>query len=137
MKKIVGILLLAFITAGIAWGQAGMKKKRAAPPEYGRVVLNESATAAGLPPVIFDHWVHRKNYTCRLCHVDIGFGMTAGSTKIRAVDNIKGFYCGACHNGRQQAGRKLFESCAREYSREEYSKRCVKCHSLERNDEDF
>ena len=54
----------------------------------------------GMAPVVFDHWLHRKNFTCRLCHVDIGFGMTAGSTKIRAVDNMKGYYCGTCHNGR-------------------------------------
>jgi c(7)-type cytochrome triheme protein len=136
MKKVF-CALFVLIAASFAWGQGGVKKKRPLPQEYGRVTLNEYSPQAGMPAVVFDHWVHRKNYSCRLCHVDIGFGMTAGSTKIHAADNAKGFYCGACHNGRTQfTGKKIFEACSKEYSREEY-KRCVRCHSLERVDEAF
>ena len=48
----------------------------------------------------FDHWLHRSKFTCRVCHVDIGFAMEAKGTKVTADMNVKGFYCGSCHNGR-------------------------------------
>jgi len=110
-----------------------MKKRKLPPYEYGSVVISNFSQPAGIPPVVFDHWVHRQYYTCRVCHVDVGFGMTANSTKIRSTDNMKGFFCGTCHNGRSEYNKKrIFASCAKEYSREEY-KRCVKCHVLERS----
>jgi len=99
------------------------------PAEYGRVVINRYSVGAGMAPVVFDHWLHRAIYTCRLCHVDAGFAMEAGGTGITAETNMKGYYCGACHNGAMEyEDRKLFASCAKEYTPEE-GKRCVKCHS--------
>lgn len=52
-------------------------------------------------PVQFPHWLHRSKYTCRLCHVDIGFAMVAGETGITCEDIKSGVYCGACHNGNE------------------------------------
>jgi c(7)-type cytochrome triheme protein len=87
------------------------------PPEtYGRVIINTYSKKAGLAPVVFDHWLHRAKYTCRLCHVDIGFVMEAGASKINAAANMKGFYCGACHNG-----ERLYEEDIRILCREIYS----------------
>jgi len=98
--------------------------------EYmGRVVLNNFSRRAGMEPVVFDHWLHRASFTCRLCHVDIGFAMEAGETRINAELNTSGFYCGACHDGKRTIDQKtIFAACAKEFSEEE-KKRCDRCHS--------
>lgn len=128
MKRVVIVLILV-VVAGLAWGQ-GVKKKKVLPPEYGRVVMASFAPQSGVPPVVFDHWQHRRNYTCRLCHVDIGFAMTAGGTKVRAADNMKGYYCGTCHNGSTKFnGKKIFPSCGNEPSAQQ-QKQCERCHYL-------
>ena len=131
MKKLF-LIILFFALSGLASAQgSGTKKKKVLPPDYGKVVLNNYSLQSGMPPVVFNHWSHRRIYTCRLCHVDIGFAMETGGTKIRAADNIKGYYCGACHNGRNRHdGRNIFEACDREYQQKQYE-RCVRCHSLE------
>jgi c(7)-type cytochrome triheme protein len=125
------IVLCAAVTAGLA--QTGVKKKRPLPHEYGRVVMNGLSGQAGLAGVEFEHWFHRTRYTCRLCHVDLTFAMKAGGTNVKASDNAKGFYCGACHNGKSDSiGKKVFESCATKYSREDLP-RCIRCHSVGKN----
>jgi len=132
MKRTWFVLLMLLASAGGLWAGGG-KKKKPLPYEYGSVTIDNFSRQAGMAPVLFDHWVHRRNYTCRLCHVDIGFGMTANSTKIRAADNMKGYFCGTCHNGSAGLNKKrIFEACATSYSREDY-KRCVKCHALEKD----
>lgn len=133
MKKLFLILLLVPLFAGLVWAQTGVKKKRPRPNEYGRVTINNLSEKEGLAPVVFDHWFHRSKFTCRLCHVDIGFGMKAGATGIRAADNMKGFYCGTCHNGKMAFDdRKVFESCARQSGQTDI-KKCERCHSMGRN----
>jgi c(7)-type cytochrome triheme protein len=136
MKRIavaaVGLIAL-IILAGLALGQTGVKKKRALPHEFGNVVINNYSEKAGMAPVEFNHWLHRGMYTCRLCHVDIAFGMKAGSSNIKAADNRKGFYCGVCHNGKMTVnGKVIFASCLPAYSQED-AKRCERCHSVGRN----
>jgi c(7)-type cytochrome triheme protein len=132
MRKLCCVVLVLLMAVSVTWA-SGTKKRKLPPYEFGSVTINNFSRQSGMPPVAFDHWVHRKSFTCRLCHVDIGFGMTAGATKIRAVDNIKGYYCGTCHNGRVNNNKqRVFEACAKEYSREDY-KRCVLCHALEKN----
>ena len=112
MKKIITTGILVCLFAAAAFAQTGIKKKRPLPFEYGRVVIHNFSEKSGLAPVVFDHWLHRAKYTCRLCHVDIGFAMKAGETGIKASDNMAGYYCGACHNGRTTADdRKIFDSC--------------------------
>src|SRR6266542_3460335 len=54
----------------------GMKPRDA--PEYGSVLLDRRASRAGVPPVTFDHWRHRARFSCRVCHVDVGFAMARG-----------------------------------------------------------
>jgi len=101
-----------------------------APQSQGLVILNKYSQRAGLAPVIFDHWLHRSLFTCRLCHMDVGFAMESGETKIRASLNMQGFYCGACHDGKRTIGGKIiFAACAEKFSEEE-GKRCGRCHSL-------
>ncbi len=138
MKSKLIILSVCIIVAGTlaavwTFAETGMKKRRPLPFEYGRVVIQNYSEKAGLAPVVFNHWLHRAKYTCRLCHVDIGFAMKAGETGIKAADNIKGYYCGTCHNGRTVSGdKKIFGSCAVAPAPEERT-RCQRCHSLGTN----
>ena len=82
---------------------------------YRRVVLNKFSRKAGMAPVVFDHWLHRAEFTCRLCHVDLGFAMQAGDSGIDAETNAMGYYCGACHDGKRvYADRQIFAACAKE-----------------------
>jgi c(7)-type cytochrome triheme protein len=121
----VGLLVLAVLIparAADAWN-------RPAPSEYGKVVIKNYSKRGGLAPVVFDHWVHRSRFTCRLCHVDIGFAMEAGGTSISAAKNKQGYYCGACHDGKRAIGdKKIFAACSDDTSKEA-SARCERCHS--------
>ena len=77
----------------------GTKKREPKPDEYGNLTINNYSEKNGIAPVVFSHWLHRSSYTCRLCHVDLGFAMEHGATMIKEQDNQNGLYCGACHNG--------------------------------------
>jgi c(7)-type cytochrome triheme protein len=130
MKKILVLIFFAVFITTVVFAQTGVKKRRPRPDEYGRVTIGNFSEKAGLAKVNFDHWLHRAKYTCRLCHVDIGFAMTTGGTEIRAADNIQGYYCGACHNGKPGPdGKKVFESCSGDVPAEEKN-RCRRCHSV-------
>ena len=97
------------------------------PSEYGKVVIGKASSAAGPGPVVFDHWLHRTKFTCRLCHVDIGFAMQGNATGITATTNREGFHCGACHDGKRLIeGKVVFASCSNDSS----SDNCSRCHSL-------
>ncbi|MDH3328097.1 MAG: hypothetical protein OEM01_02580, partial [Desulfobulbaceae bacterium] len=125
MKKTLFLAgLLVFVFTFIALAETGVKKRRLLPFEFGRVIINNYSEAAHLSPVVFNHWLHRANFTCRVCHVDIGFAMKAGTTDIRAVDNMSGYYCGTCHNG-----KKAFLSCVNEFALKN-TETCDRCHSL-------
>ena len=123
-KSLVFTGLFLLLLAGLTLAQTGVKKKRPLPYEYGRIELNNFSKKAGYAPVVFDHWLHRAKFTCRLCHVDIGFAMKAGTTSIKAVDNMQGYYCGACHNG-----KTAFAACAATPPQQDPGK-CDRCHSL-------
>jgi c(7)-type cytochrome triheme protein len=127
MKR-YGVVLTLLLVAGTALAAGGVKKKRPLTYEYGRVVISNYSAKANLAPVEFDHWLHRSRYTCRVCHVDIGFAMKVNATQIRAVDNMKGYYCGSCHNGRTPfENRKVFAACSDNFGKEDV-KRCERCH---------
>jgi c(7)-type cytochrome triheme protein len=108
-----------------------------APQNYGLVIIDNFSYTAGIAPVRFDHWLHRAIYTCRLCHVDIGFAMEANGTKITADANSKGFYCGACHDGKRIYNKKKsFASCTAVPAKPEEQKRCVRCHFVGKKTEE-
>lgn len=123
MKKILFIAGLLFAFIGMAFAETGLKRKRPLPFEFGRVEINNYSKSAYLPSVQFDHWLHRSKFTCRLCHVDIGFGMKANVTDIKAVDNMNGYYCGSCHNG-----KRAFISCTTGSPIRDVNT-CYRCHS--------
>ena len=118
-----------FFSACILLALAGPALAKSLPEEYGRVVINNYSEEAGLSPVVFDHWIHRALYTCRLCHVDIGFAMQPGGTDIKAESNMAGYHCGSCHDGKTTYdGKVIFAACDSDYKPEE-KKRCDRCHS--------
>ncbi len=128
--KRFAILAFVLLFCGLSLSQTGTKKKRPLPYEFGRVVISNYSEKADMSPVVFEHWIHRSKFTCRVCHVDVGFGMKAGQTGIRAVDNERGYYCGACHNGKTMVnGKAVFAACSRKLNYED-QKRCDRCHSL-------
>jgi len=130
MKKTFIVAVLVFAVAGMTLAETGVKKKRPLPYDYGQVVLNNYSEKAGVSPVVFDHWLHRSKFTCRLCHVDLTFGMKSGSTGVKASDNMNGYYCGTCHNGKMVfQGKTVFESCEKNPPAHEV-KRCDRCHSV-------
>ncbi len=123
LKTLTAALLILSAQIAAAWDTPE-------PSEYGSVTINNFSRRAGLAPVRFDHWLHRALYTCRLCHVDIGFAMEGNGTKITADTNMKGFYCGACHDGmRLYDENKIFSSCSASTASEERTG-CGRCHSV-------
>jgi c(7)-type cytochrome triheme protein len=113
------LILLVVLMVGVSVGYAatfGTKKRMLRPQEYGNVVINNYSEKSNVAPVVFQHWFHRSKYTCRLCHVDIGFAMQKNGSEIREEDNKQGLYCGACHNGKIAFGST--------------PENCDKCHSL-------
>jgi c(7)-type cytochrome triheme protein len=127
MPLLKTVLIAAAILVPAAWTNAWDVPR---PSEYGKVILRSSPGGTALAPVRFDHWLHRALYTCRLCHVDIGFAMEENATGITADTNVKGFHCGSCHNGtRLHGGKKIFASCSLNAKPEEGT-RCSLCHSV-------
>lgn len=125
--RTAALLMALVVLADTAYAQAGKASG------YGSVAIRNFSSTAGLAPVRFDHWLHRALYTCRLCHVDIGFAMEENGTQITADNNMKGLYCGACHNGaRLFRGEKIFSSCTTSATPGE-RQRCKQCHSAGEN----
>jgi len=127
MRNILCILLLLGLTAGFstAWAETfGVKKKRPKLSEFGQVVIDNGSTAKGQAAVVFPHWLHRARFTCRLCHVDLGFAMQAGATGITEADNQAALYCGACHDG------SLAFAATTEDGDGVKTNNCERCHSV-------
>ncbi|ORJ62964.1 c(7)-type cytochrome triheme domain-containing protein [Geothermobacter hydrogeniphilus] len=130
MKKLVTGVVLLLVAAGFSVAGAetfGVKKKRPKLSEFGRVVIDNGSTAKGQAAVAFPHWLHRSKFTCRLCHVDLGFAMQAGATGITEADNRAGLYCGACHDG------KLAFAAVTTGTDGVKQDQCERCHSVGKN----
>ena len=120
----VAVFIVVSLGASVVVAQTfGVKKKRPKPYEFGNVVINNFSKWENISPVVFKHWLHRSKYTCRVCHVDIGFAMRAQETRITEADNRMGMYCGACHNGQVAFGPEGKDIDGTPL------KNCEKCHS--------
>jgi c(7)-type cytochrome triheme protein len=118
-------LVLVGVFATITFDHAhGFRKKRPAHHEYANVVIDNYSSKNDIAPVVFNHWLHRAQYTCRLCHVDLNFAMEGGGTNITEDSNQKGLYCGACHNGDE-----AFAPTQKITSGEKQNTNCDRCHS--------
>ncbi|MFQ5479897.1 MAG: c(7)-type cytochrome triheme domain-containing protein [Thermodesulfobacteriota bacterium] len=109
------VLLTDTLTAAAAGSENSPGKgyyKTAPPSWYGSVVMKKNINrGAEVAPVVFKHWVHRRFYTCNVCHADLGFAWKAGGTDIRHSDIDAGKKCGACHNGDLAFGREKCNRC--------------------------
>lgn len=87
------------------------------PEEYGNLLINRASEEKGVKPATFSHWLHRLNYTCRVCHFELEFNMKANTTEITEEANRSGRYCGAggCHDGKTTFGHD--------------KSNCEKCHN--------
>jgi len=119
-------IVVLLLVVSVSGQTAGVKKRRPLPDEFGNVVMNNLSQKNDIAPVVFSHWVHRAKFTCRLCHVDVGFAMQANATQVREEDNRKGYYCGACHNN-----RIAFGPTSRTATEE--VKNCDRCHASGRD----
>lgn len=117
-KLIIAVLLFACGSVGFA-GNFDRRKRMPRPEEFGNVLINNNSEKNNIAPVVFKHWIHRTKYTCRVCHVDIGFTMAAGGSGIKEADNQKRIYCGSCHNGKEAFGPTSGEGI----------ENCERCHS--------
>ncbi len=80
------------------------RKKRLPHHEYGNILIDSLSEKNGTVPVVFNHWLHRAQYTCRLCHVDLKFALKVNGSGITEGANKKGLFCGSCHNGKEAFG---------------------------------
>lgn len=127
MKKTAAVVLpfLLIVFCGLSLAEEfGLKKKRPKPHEFGNVIIDNYSSKVNNAPVVFKHWLHRSKYSCRLCHVDIGFAMTAGGTDITDADTRHGLFCGTCHNGKIAFG----QFSANGSGRKDLTS-CIRCHS--------
>lgn len=132
MWKFVSLFLCTalslFFVVAAASAEGGVSKKKTRPYLYGNVVMATTSAASGVQSVSFDHWNHRQNFSCRLCHVDLAFSMNVGETQVAAADNERGDYCGACHNGTFVfSGKPLFAACRS--NQKPVSEPCTLCHT--------
>lgn len=128
---IAAVAVAAALGAAAAEPDAGGRPAavRATVEIPGRVVLDGSSSRVAMPAVVFDHWSHRALYTCRVCHVDLGFAMRAGETRVSAETNEDGAHCGACHDGRtREDGRAVFRACWG-WPRLDPARGCQRCHT--------
>ncbi len=129
-RKILVMVLLLMVSASAVFAANntfGTKKRMPRPEEYGNVVINNYSEKSNIAPVVFKHWVHRTKFTCRVCHVDLGFAMEAGGSDIREADNLNHLYCGSCHNGKDAFGPTTREKLVSEV------KNCDRCHSYDKD----
>jgi c(7)-type cytochrome triheme protein len=140
MLRLIALAAVAVLAVTAGADEGTGRRRRTPPYDFGKVVLANHATKAKVAAVVFDHWLHRARYTCRVCHVDVGFAMKAGGTDIRAADNAAGQYCGACHNAKSKAddGSKIFGAC-RMPPASATEPTCARCHTGEgaRRDQEF
>ena len=96
LKKILYKSIILFSFHGLASAQKGSLCKYVdevpSPENFGRVYLDNYSEKAGVVPVVFDHWLHRAKFTCRVCHIDIGFAMQNKATGINTADNMNGYF---------------------------------------------
>lgn len=127
--KFVSLLIIVVIAlplgSGVGWAmerdELGNVIKTIPPNgpfwKYGNVVMGRRSRKAGMKPVVFTHWSHRAYYTCRVCHLELGFGMHSGDTGITREELLAGKYCGVCHDGKTAFS-----------ARDGDSRQCGKCH---------
>lgn len=111
----------AMIACGVSLAEmSGSYSHLIEPEKYGNILLSRKCVSAGKKEVLFTHWTHRMLYSCRVCHLEIGFPMEVNKVDITMDLNRRAKFCGFCHDGNEAFGIT--------------EKDCEKCH---RGNEDF
>src|ERR1035437_736597 len=119
------VFLGVLMCGGSAWGgdrgELG-KVLQTMPPngpfwKYGNVVMRRKSVKAGMAPVVFPHWSHRAQYTCRVCHLELEFSMRSGDSGVTRTQYLAGKFCGACHDGKTAFSSRVGDVA-----------QCGKCH---------
>ena len=93
----IALPLAAVISAG---AQQFRLPPHPPPAQFGNVLISRTTFSGPVRPVLFPHAIHRIRYTCRVCHLELGFSMRRNATEITEQANRKGAFCGACHDGK-------------------------------------
>jgi len=98
------------------------------PDEYGNLLIDRTSSKSAVKPVAFSHWIHRRKFTCRVCHYELEFNMKQNTTEITEAGNRSGKFCGTsgCHDGKVVFGHDTAncEQCHngnRGYQKERFS----------------
>lgn len=92
----------------------------------GRIVMDAQSSKLGVPAVQFDHALHRTMFSCRVCHVELGFALRTGESQVSADSNRAGQHCGACHDGTTtHGGAPIFRACT---GWRRLDPTCLRCH---------
>lgn len=108
-RELFGVLKAPTLLLMLAAVIVVLEKPAAA--EYGDVIINNKAEKNGMRPVIFPHWFHRIRFKCKVCHLELGFQMKAGSNNITMEGIVDKKFCGACHNRKVAWGPENCDMC--------------------------
>lgn len=97
-------MALALVAAVSARAQEFRLPTHPPPAQFGNVLISRTTFSGPVRPVLFPHAIHRIRYTCRVCHLELGFALRHNATEISEDANRKGAFCGACHDGRTAFG---------------------------------
>ncbi len=112
------IVLIGFAALGVVVPEGAAQWAFPTPPpaeEYGNILINRTSEKNGVKPVTFSHWLHRRKYTCRVCHFELDFFLKVNTTEITEEGNQAGRFCGSCHDGKELFGHT--------------KQHCDKCHN--------
>lgn len=127
-RRLVTLVLFTMVLL-VTPAQAAPRGDFALPPlrspvVYGDVMIDHFSIEKKVTPVVFSHWVHRPNYTCRVCHSELGFVMKANETGIVCNNGtMTDGYCFTCHNGKTVDGITAFAPTGPE------GENCKRCHN--------
>ena len=94
MMKLAGRTVAAGLVAAAVIGVGTAEST-----DYGDIVMDRKSTHAGVPAVVFPHWVHRAQFGCYACHPSV-FELEKGANDITMDAMRDGEFCGHCHQGR-------------------------------------
>lgn len=99
LLTLCSVLLLPAVGGELALGEKWQLPTVAPAATYGSVTINRVTRGGKVKSVVFSHWIHRRKFTCRVCHSELEFALKANGTEITEAANRSGKFCGACHNG--------------------------------------
>jgi c(7)-type cytochrome triheme protein len=118
MSKIVIIIMAGLVVlVGAIAAETGDFELPEQQPfyQYGNILIDRISSLNNVPSVSFSHWRHRLKYTCRVCHIELGFQMMLNTTEMTEEMNRNGEFCGYCHSGKSTFGHT--------------KRHCSKCHN--------